>query len=95
MLLEHEEAQTSEEDRVAAPETSKDSTSRAKWNEKSMKKTLTNKEILAQAIMFLIAGYDTTGTTLCFILYNLAMYRDCQQKLCDEIDRVLEKHVFN
>lgn len=63
-----------------------------KWN-KPLKKTLTNKEILAQAILFLAAGYETSSTTLEFILYNLATHEHVQETLIDEVDRVLKKHV--
>lgn len=59
-----------------------------------MKKTLTNKEILSQSILFLLAGYETTAQTLCYIAYNLAMNPVYQQKLCEEIDTVLDRHVF-
>ena len=58
-----------------------------------MKRTLSNTEIVAQSILFLLAGYDTTSSALKFIAYNLAHNPKCQQKLCDEIDFVLEKHV--
>ena len=63
----------------------------SKW--KSLKKTLTDKEILSQAILFLVAGYDTTANTLSFLAYNLAMNPEYQDKLCEEIDEVLERHV--
>ena len=63
-----------------------------KWT--SLKKSLNTSEIIAQAIIFLIAGYETTGTTLCFVSYNLATNMDCQQKLCEEIDQVSENHVI-
>ncbi len=58
-----------------------------------LKKTLTFNEILCTAILFLSAGYETTSTTLCFIAYNLAMNPDCQERLIEEIDTILEKHV--
>ena len=59
----------------------------------STKKTLTNEEIMAQAILFLLAGYETTATALGYIAYNLALYPDCQKKLIEEIDDGIEKHV--
>ena len=62
---------------------------------KGLKKTLTDKEISAQAMMFLAAGYETTGTTLTFTAYNLAVYQDKQKILQEEIDRVLEEFVSN
>ena len=61
----------------------------------STKKTLTNEEIMAQAILFLLAGYETTATALGYIAYNLALYPDCQKKLIEEIDDRIEKHVSN
>ena len=40
----------------------------------------------AQAYIFLIAGFDTTTTTLVFIAYYLALNPDIQSKLQEEID---------
>jgi len=62
------------------------------WNANPMKKTLTTKELVANAILFMTAGYETTATTLQFIAYTLAMNQSVQNKLIDEIDHVLEKH---
>ena len=62
------------------------------WNGK-LKNTLTNGEILSQAIIFFAAGYETTATTLEYISYNLATHQDAQDILIDEIDQVLDKHV--
>lgn len=58
-----------------------------------LKKSLTNREILSQAVLFLTAGYETSATTLGFICYNLAMHQDYQQKLIDEIDDTLQNSV--
>ena len=68
-----------------------------KWDPKEtkyLKKTLTVSEIFSQAAMFMIAGMETTATTLNLIAYNLAKHPDVQQKLIDEIDKVLENHVI-
>jgi cytochrome P450 len=59
----------------------------------SSKKTLTDAEILSQSLLFMAAGYETIATSLCFTAYNLAISYECQKKLIDEIDRVIEKHV--
>jgi cytochrome P450 len=59
----------------------------------TLKKTLTNSEILSQALLFLIGGYETTASTLEFVAYNLATHSSVQAELCEEIDRVTEKYV--
>nr|XP_042125919.1 cytochrome P450 3A4-like isoform X2 [Peromyscus maniculatus bairdii] len=60
-------------------------------NSKDMEsyKPLSDLEILAQSITFILAGYETTSTTLSFITYLLAIYPNVQKKLQHEIDAVL------
>nr|ATW72294.1 cytochrome p450 CYP3044A7 [Brachionus calyciflorus] len=62
-----------------------------KWKT-PLRKTLTNKEILSQSILFLLAGYETTSQTLSYIAYNLAMNPNDQEKLIQEVDDVLDRH---
>ncbi|CAO2630198.1 Cytochrome P450 3A6 [Lemmus lemmus] len=52
-------------------------------------KALTDVEIIAQSITFIFAGYETTSTTLSFVMYTLATHPDVQKKLQHEIDSVL------
>ncbi|XP_077889889.1 cytochrome P450 3A9-like [Ictidomys tridecemlineatus] len=47
---------------------------------------LSDLEIAAQSIIFILAGYETTSTTLSFIMYLLATHPDVQKKLQQEID---------
>jgi cytochrome P450 len=54
---------------------------------------LTHEEVLAQGIMFLLVGFETTASTISFLGYLLATNTDCQDKLCAEIDEVLEGKV--
>nr|XP_031288389.1 cytochrome P450 3A29-like isoform X2 [Camelus dromedarius] len=49
-------------------------------------KALTDLEIVAQGIIFIFAGYETTSNSLSFIMYELATHPDVQQKLQKEID---------
>nr|KAF6354670.1 hypothetical protein mMyoMyo1_003592 [Myotis myotis] len=49
-------------------------------------KALTDLELVAQSIIFLFAGYETTSSSLSFLMYLLATHPDVQQKLHKEID---------
>ncbi|XP_063286195.1 cytochrome P450 3A4-like [Pelobates fuscus] len=52
-------------------------------------KELTDTELMAQALIFIIAGYETTSTTMTFVSYNIATNPDVQTKLQQEIDKFL------
>ena len=45
-------------------------------------------DIEAQCLTFLLAGSDTSSTTLGFVCYELALHPNVQDKLRDEIDCV-------
>ena len=53
---------------------------------------LTDDEIVAQSILFLLAGSDTTGHTLSFTVYFLAMNPDVQDKLRVHIKEAIESN---
>ena len=53
------------------------------------KRCLTDDEILANAVTFLLAGYDTTATALTWLAYCLATNLDVEEKLITEIDSEL------
>ena len=50
-------------------------------------------EIVAQSVIFIFAGYETTSSALSFALYLLATHPDVQKKLQDEIDAALPNKV--
>ena len=54
-------------------------------------KKLTTEEISAQGIIFVIAGYETTSSTLQFLSYELGRNHDVQEKMADEIESFLGK----
>lgn len=53
--------------------------------------TITDNLIAAQAFLFFIAGYETSGTTSSFLLYELTVNPDVQEKVITEIDDMLQK----
>nr|XP_025837964.1 thromboxane-A synthase [Vulpes vulpes]XP_025837965.1 thromboxane-A synthase [Vulpes vulpes] len=53
---------------------------------------LTLDEIVGQAFIFLIAGYEIITNTLSFATYLLATNPDCQEKLLAEVDSFKEKY---
>ncbi|XP_008944145.1 PREDICTED: thromboxane-A synthase, partial [Merops nubicus] len=55
--------------------------------------TLTEDEIAGQAFLFLIAGYETTTSTLSFATYLLATNPECQEKVLQEVDEFSGKHM--
>ncbi|NWI92707.1 CP3AT protein, partial [Pitta sordida] len=58
----------------------------SKSAEANLDKTLSDEEILAQSLIFVFAGYETTSSTLSYVAYNLATHPDVQQRLLDEVE---------
>ncbi|KFO19782.1 cytochrome P450 3A14 [Fukomys damarensis] len=57
-------------------------------------KALSDMEIVAQSIIFIFGGYETTSNTLSFIMHILATHPDVQKKLQQEIDTTLPNKAF-
>ena len=53
---------------------------------------LSDEEIVAQSVLFLLAGYETSSNTLSFTLYHLALNPDVQDKLRKEIIQAMESN---
>ncbi|XP_034829948.1 cytochrome P450 6B1-like [Maniola hyperantus] len=53
---------------------------------------LTNEVIAAQAFIFYTAGYETNATTMAYMMYELAMNPQIQEKLIAEVDQVVHRH---
>ncbi|XP_043269738.1 cytochrome P450 9e2-like [Venturia canescens] len=63
----------------------------ARDNEKGIPMTndRANDDITAQAILFLLAGFDTTARLMCFVSHVLSHHPDIQDQLRDEVDAIL------
>lgn len=57
------------------------------------KKMITEDEIVGQAFVFLLAGYETSSNTLAFTCYLLAINPECQSKVQEEVDDFFTRHV--
>ncbi|KAL9922034.1 putative cytochrome P450 6a13 [Glossina fuscipes fuscipes] len=60
--------------------------------EDDMASGLTYEQVCAQAMVFFLAGFDTSSAAMAFCLYELALNPDIQRKLREEILKVLEKY---
>ncbi|CAG9856087.1 unnamed protein product [Phyllotreta striolata] len=49
-------------------------------------------EIVAHSFTFFLAGFETSATTMCFMVAELVLNPDVQEKLRKEIWKMLEKH---
>uniref|UniRef100_A0A8C9YMK8 Thromboxane-A synthase n=1 Tax=Sander lucioperca TaxID=283035 RepID=A0A8C9YMK8_SANLU len=57
------------------------------------KKMMTEDEVVGQAFVFLLAGYETSSNTLAFTCYLLAIHPECQCKVQEEVDDFFTRHV--
>ncbi|KAG7206085.1 hypothetical protein KM043_003479 [Ampulex compressa] len=55
-------------------------------------KNLTMVEAIAQCLLVLLAGFETTATTISFCFYELTLNQEVQDKTREEIRTVLQKH---
>ncbi|XP_059172331.1 cytochrome P450 3A41-like [Physella acuta] len=53
-------------------------------------KTMSTEELMGQSFLVIIAGFETTATTLQLLLYLLAKHPDIQEKVCEEIESVVQ-----
>ncbi|GJQ73208.1 Cyp6a9 [Trypoxylus dichotomus] len=63
-----------------------------KGDPKDKENSITMNELIAQASLFFIAGFDTSSVTLSFTLFNLASHLDIQEKVRNEVKDVLKMH---
>ena len=54
---------------------------------------LSDDEMIANAILFLVAGYDTTSNTLSFLMYTMATNPEWQDKVFQEIQDNISTNV--
>lgn len=60
-------------------------------DKRKVQRNWTDNELMAQAFIFFLAGFDTVATAGSFIAYELALNPDCQEKLREEIGQAVKK----
>ncbi|XP_054156445.1 cytochrome P450 3A24-like [Oppia nitens] len=51
-------------------------------------------DILSTSFLFFVAGYETTASLITYLIYNLALHADCQQKLYEELRKFDGKYDY-
>ncbi|KAJ2939829.1 hypothetical protein O0L34_g18023 [Tuta absoluta] len=59
---------------------------------KTVTRAWTEDDLIAQAVLFFIAGFETVASSMTFLLYELAVNPDVQEKLVQEIRETEEKY---
>lgn len=59
---------------------------------RSQRKTMSEDEVIGQAFVFLLAGYETSSNTLAFTCYLLALHPECQHRVQEEVDHFFTRH---
>lgn len=65
------------------------------WKTKIVKdgvKQLSVEQCAAQSLVFFLAGFETSSTTMSFALYELAKSPECQRRVQTEIDEVMARN---
>ncbi|XP_076810022.1 cytochrome P450 3A5-like isoform X2 [Clavelina lepadiformis] len=56
------------------------------------RKGMTNEEIIANSVMMITGGYESTANALTFLAYNLATHKDAQTRVYREIQTAIMKY---
>ncbi|CAF3607839.1 unnamed protein product [Rotaria socialis] len=88
IMVDHEQEVTADQKLMEAKENA-DETESQQQQWETLKKTLTDKEIIGQALIFMIAGYETTSVLMSFFFYIMATEPTIQEKVYEEIRQEL------
>ncbi|XP_072748320.1 cytochrome P450 9e2-like [Anoplolepis gracilipes] len=56
---------------------------------------MTLEDIVSQAFLFFLGGFETSSTLICFIAHELALNRDIQDRLREEVQQHLRENEFS
>nr|ULR85584.1 cytochrome P450 [Spodoptera frugiperda] len=55
------------------------------FGQRTMNRVWKDKDLVAQAFLFFVAGFETVSSSMCFIMHELAVHPDVQDRLVQEI----------
>lgn len=91
VTLDHFDVVNQADEQVVADDNAESCHESPKRNQQ--KRMMTEDEIIGQAFIFLLAGYETSSNTLAFVCYLLAIHPECQKKVQRELDDFFSRHV--
>lgn len=62
--------------------------SESEVTKQNQKKEITDQDIISQALIFFLAGFDTVSTLLTYVAYELAINPEIQKRLKNEIQQL-------
>ncbi|XP_049869418.1 uncharacterized protein LOC126369166 [Pectinophora gossypiella] len=86
LLMEAKKGKLTHEDKAAAdPDAGFATVEESSVGKKEVNKVWSDTDLVAQAILFFIGGFETAASAITFLLYELAVNPDVQDKLVQEI----------
>ncbi|EEC01860.1 cytochrome P450, putative [Ixodes scapularis] len=74
----------------ATTRTSSDKTTNTNQKDISKTRTLSSEEVIINTTVLFTAGFETTATTLCYLMFVLGKYPDVQEKVREEVKRAVD-----
>ncbi|KAA0715124.1 Thromboxane-A synthase [Triplophysa tibetana] len=94
-VVNHADEQACSDQETASGQENSQSSGHDSAKRAQQKRMMTEDEIVGQAFIFLLAGYETSSNTLAFTCYLLAIHQECQDRVQQEVDEFFSRHLSN
>ncbi|XP_034542192.1 thromboxane-A synthase [Notolabrus celidotus] len=88
----HAEALDNKNQQTRASDQDEQASTHESPGRRQQRKMMTEDEVVGQAFVFLLAGYETSSNTLGFTCYLLALHPECQSQVQEEVDDFFTRH---
>ncbi|KAJ2939817.1 hypothetical protein O0L34_g18011 [Tuta absoluta] len=92
ILMEAKKGKVSHEEKTEDDDAGFATVKESAVGKKKVTRAWTEDDLTAQAVLFFIAGFETVASSMTFLLYELAVNPDVQEKLVQEIRETEEKY---